>query len=231
MKQLNVFFFRLSCVFGLLLGSASYVYAQHDNEAGYAVLGVQNDLHTIHISSPPSGKVKGSVYINDEFSTGKVVQGKKVFHGLFRYNTYSNEIEFMVQDKMLALAPVKGSYVLLNEHKYVVKYHPEKKKNVFVLQLTDGKFELFNFFKIKRIKAASDATLLNIDPSDEIKIMDNIFYQEKEKIQLKLPKKKKDISNLLDKETLEQAKKEKLSFRKIEDIVLMFDYNNRLKRE
>jgi uncharacterized protein YlzI (FlbEa/FlbD family) len=229
MKKMNWFLVAVGCVFSLIVSSTSCAYAQEDREAGYAVLGVQNDLHTIHISSPPNNKVKGSVYINKEFSTGKVVQTNKTFNGLFRYNSYSNEIECKMQDRILALAPITGSYVLLNGSKYVVKYHPEKSKNVFVMQLTDGKFELFNFYKIKRIKAASDATLLNIDSSDEIKIMDDIFLQEKGKVQRKLPKKKKDISSLLHMETLEYSKKEKLSFRKVDDIVKMFDYNNRLE--
>jgi len=92
-------------------------------------------------------EIQGSPYFNEEFSDGRIVtkDDKSVFLKL-RYNIYSDEIEFLNNDKIYSIAkPVYIKEFCIGEQKIRFSTYLDGKfvKNGFLLVLTQGDYTLF----------------------------------------------------------------------------------------
>ena len=81
-------------------------------------------------------------------------------------------------------------------------------------------------FNVKVNKAASDASLLGVDSEDKLIIIDKLYWQSQKGEVNQLPNKKKELEKMFGGATLKYIKKEKLSLKKVEDLIRVFDFQN-----
>ena len=232
MKKSLSFFAGLSLL-SLLLINTQLVYGQivnsSDNSPSYQLTN-NSDLAFLSIRIVSSGDdaPEGTLYLNESFMPATIL-----FHNTkqkvllpARYNASFNEIEIKRDGNIVAITPIAGMEVLLDNKSFVNVENPKNRKSVFVQKLAGGNYKLYDFFEIKINKAPSDATLLNIDLKDEIKIKSSFYFQIKDGSIIQLPRNKKDLKNKFDQSALDFLKKQKLNLKNKEDAIEFFQYLN-----
>jgi len=186
------------------------------------------DPLVIRASTGAESKTVGSSYLKEEWEQATVtdLNIKKKIKLLARFNAYTKEIELLKEKDILVLNPVDGVSVSLYGKTFVPIKLKNSGKAIFAEVLAKGQTQLFRVYDTKIIKAASDATLLNIDNSDKLTITDKLYYQKDNGVVEELPKKKKQIETLFDKRTKEFIKAEKLSLKKEEDLQSIIQFMN-----
>lgn len=166
-------------------------------------------------------KVKGTVYINKEWEQANVttLAEKKVVKLLARFNAYSKEIEILKEKDFVSLQPVIGISVVLNGKTFIPFKANASSKTIFAESVIKGKLSLFRVFDVKIVKAVSDAALLNVENIDRVTMIKKLYFQNATgKIDI-LPKKKKEILSIFNKDTQSFIKSEKLSLKNDEDLI------------
>lgn len=182
----------------------------------------------IRATSKSLPELDGSVYLNEEWTQARVttLSKKKIVTLLARFNAYTQEIEILKENDFVSLEPVAGISVELESKKFVpIKITPSA-KTTFVESLLQGKLSLYKAYDVKIIKAASDASLLNIENKDRVVIKEKLYFRNMEGVINTLPKKSKSLLALLDKPTQVFVKKEKLSLKKEADLIRAFQFYN-----
>lgn len=182
----------------------------------------------IRATSKSLPEIKGTVYLNEEWEQASVtvLKEKKIVKLLARFNAYTQEIEILKEKDFVALQPVHGISVKLNGTTFVPFKAADSDKTVFAASLVDGKLSLFKVFDTKLIKAPSDASLLNIENQDRLKIVDKLYFRDKTGNIQVLPKNKKLVLAHFNKPTQEFIKKEKLSLKDENDLIKIFRFHN-----
>lgn len=182
----------------------------------------------IRATSKSLPEVEGSVYLNEEWTQARVttLSKQKIVTLLARFNAYTQEVEILKENDFVSLEPVAGISVDLEGKKFIpIKITPSAKTS-FVESLVQGKLSLYRVYDVKIIKAASDASLLNIENKDRVVIKDKLYFRNAGGAINMLPKKSKNLLALLDKPTQAFIKKEKLSLKKDADLIRAFQFYN-----
>jgi len=198
-----------------------------DNEASYQLVN-NATINVIRIVKNGDAGVIGSHYLNEEFQSGTIIyhnSKQKIFLPL-RYNAYTKEIEAKRKNDIVAVSPVEGMEVLLGDKSFVQVLSPQLGKKVFAESLVQGKKSLFNIYDIKVNKAPNDATLLNIENKDEIKIKDSFWFNTDASSPKQVPSRKKELSKLFGADDIAYAKKAGLNLKRKEDLIQFFTYLN-----
>tara|TARA_R110000868_G_scaffold181341_3_gene422301 strand:+ start:227 stop:886 length:660 start_codon:yes stop_codon:yes gene_type:complete len=198
---------------------------QVNNENGTFQTG-NIDSPFLRVSNQSGNKIEGSIYLNDNWEQATIIDKQlNKTTSLAKFNAYHNEIEILKGNVTSSLIPVTGLTVHLNKKKFAPILIKEKNKNIFAEILVEGKNKLYKVYDIKINKAPSDAKLLNIESVDKVVIISALYF-EKNKQAIKFPTSKKEIKENLSTETLKTAKTEKLSLKKEEDIIKLFQSLN-----
>ena len=217
-------------LFPLLLSSSlclGQINEQIEGDQHYQLIN-QGDIPLINITSMPDAKIKGSYHLNEKFSVGTILftKTKQKIKQMLRYNAFTREIEAQQENKIVALKPIMGIEIYLSNKTFVPIKDPSNNKDVFAENLVQGKNNLYNLYHIKVSKAISDASLLNIESADEIKIVDNFYYNEEGSALKKLPKRKKELKKTFSSET-RFIVSEKLNLNKQSDLIRLFEHKNK----
>ncbi len=174
-------------------------------------------------------KVEGSTYLDKEWQQASItdIGTKKVVKLLARFNAYSKEIEILKEKDFVALKPVAGLSVELNDKTFIPVRTKDDTKAFFAEAIVQGKFSLFRVFDVRIVKAVSDATLLNVENNDRVTIIDKLYYSNDTETIGELPKKKKMVLALFDNETQSFISKEKLSVKKNEELIRAIQQYNK----
>lgn len=181
--------------------------------------------------------IKGSKYINEEFSPGTFSEGAIVYS--FRYNAFHDEMEVKKDNEVSAIIknfnfPI--TYLGTNKVYQVFEYYLEEE------ELTKGFFVVLN--NSKNIKLLLKETI-KFHPEEDAKsgyqpakpaafkrFVDTYYIGYKNNSAIELPKKKDDFLDLFasSSELIEKyIKKNKLKHNKTEDLIQIFNYYNTLK--
>ena len=182
----------------------------------------------LRASSKSMPKVKGTVYINEEWEQASVttLTENKVVRLLARFNAYSKEIEILKEKDFVALKPVDGISVLLHGKTFVPFKTNTSSKTIFAESMIEGKLSLFRVFDIKIVKAVSDATLLNVENEDRVTMIDKLYIRDTSGKITMLPRKRKEVLSIFDGDTQAFIKKEKLSLKKDVDLIRAINFYN-----
>lgn len=184
------------------------------------------DSPFLRVSNQSGNKIEGSIYLNDNWEQATIIDKQlNKTTSLAKFNAYHNEIEILKDNVTSSLIPVTGLTVYLNKKKFAPILIKEKNKNIFAEILVEGKNKLYKVYDIKINKAPSDAKLLNIESVDKVVIISALYFV-KDKQAIKFPTSKKEIKENLSTEKLKTAKTEKLSLKKEEDIIKLFQLLN-----
>ncbi len=182
----------------------------------------------IRATSKSQPAVEGTVYLNEEWTQASVTSlaNKKIIKLLARFNTSTGEVEILKEKDFVSLDPVSGISVELSGKKFVpIKIEPSSKA-IFAESLVNGSFSLFRVYHTKIIKAATDASLLNIDNKDRVVIQTKFYFKDSSGTIQELPKKNKKVLALFDKGTQDFIKNEQLNLKKDADIIHAFIFYN-----
>lgn len=188
-------------------------------------------------SLPPN--IKGSPYITKDFSLVKLsIIENKIYNG--RFNAFNGDMEIESQGKTIALDASKDIEVLFTKTNKLYKTCTYKQKNsktkrgfLVVLSELDSlgllKLEKINFIEKKIATSSYDrakpAEFRKDSDSYYIKIDNQIIY---------LPTRKKNFLNTFPKyksKLKSYIKKEKLNTKNENDLIIIINYLNQLKRE
>lgn len=222
-SKISIAFLFISTTFSLF--SQPNTYAKGDE--GSIQIG-NLDVPFLRVSQTSGNKIVGSIYLNEEWEQGTITDftNKKKVKLLARFNAYHNEIEILKEKNIIALYPAKGIDVFLNGKKFIPLKLDNKKKPIFAEILVNGKHSLYKVYDINIKKAPTDAKLLNIESVDRVVITSDLYFQEENGNVSKLPSNKKSIKQKLPSSFLDIAKKEKLSLKKEDDLVMLFSLVN-----
>jgi len=180
------------------------------------------DSPFLRISEKSGNKIEGSIYLNDSWQQAIITNNSsKNSTILARFNAYNSEIETLKDNTISALLPTNGLFVSLNNKLFTSVQLSNKAKAIFAEILVNKKNKLFKVYNIKINRAPSDAKLLNIESTDKVAIKSTLYFEKNERI-IKFPSSKKDIKEKLPSEIIKTAKREKLSLKKEEDIIKLF---------
>ncbi len=184
----------------------------------------------IRVSTKSGNKIVGDIYLNTEWEQATIfdLMNKRKIKLLARFNAYSSEIEFLTDEEIKSLSPVEGISVLLNDRTFVPFKAKVSAKSIFAEQLFKGNPGLFKVYGVKINKAISDAALLNLENVDKVAITEKLYYQKGDQSMV-LPSKKKSFNSILDQQSLQFAKNEKLSLKKESDLIRIFEFYHRNK--
>jgi hypothetical protein len=221
-----VIIFLIFLSFNQVFGQINY----NDNEGGIYQTG-NIDTPFLRVSQSSGNNIVGSIYINENWEqaviTDSVSNNVKL---MARFNAYHGEIELLRDKTIGALLPVEGIRVLLNNKKFVPLQLQDKSKSIFVEIVVDGNQNLYRKYSIKINKAPSDAKLLNLESADKVVIVYDLYIKNHSGEVLELPLRKKEIEEILSKEMIDLAKREKLSLKKEKDVVELFKLSNAMKK-
>lgn len=179
--------------------------------------------------------INGSTYINDEFSLAKISRVESLV--LLRYNAYIDEMELQGEKDIryiLKLPELKVVFKSDNRTYQIFDYkdETESKKGFFRL-LGEGENisllvkESIKYYKEKMPTKGYERRI----PATFKRSKDELFIRLKNSTATKLPNKKKDILKLFSSKSNDiekYAKKNKLGFKKKEDLIEIFNYFNSL---
>ena len=196
----------------------------------YGLIGII-DLNSIDSTSR---ELVGSSYVNQNFISGNISNKEMVY--LMRYNAYKDEMEIELEGKPYYL-PKTGYYSInfdiLNKEYQLLDYieNKESKKGFFVVLNKNNKTQLLIKEKVKLYKEVpAKLGFTRYEPPKLGRLKDEIYIAKNNEA-IELPKKKKDILNFFSHKSKEIelfAKKNKLSFKKSEDLIKIINYYNTL---
>lgn len=186
------------------------------------------DSPFLRVSKSTGNKIVGSIYLNEDWEQATIkVNTNTTVKSMARFNAYHSEIELLIDNKVSALLPAEGIAVVLNNRVFTPIKLPHKTKPIFAERLVYGHNSLYKVYDVKINKAPSDAKLLNLESNDMVSIISDHYFIVNDKIQ-KMPTNKKEFKTKLPVEVTELAKKEKLSIKKEQDIIKLFELTNTL---
>lgn len=180
------------------------------------------------INSPNAGKnlsysdIQGSPYYEKGFRVAKFSGTDETAPA--RYNTYSDEVEFLKEDKTFVLPKDDkfSTIIFSNSKEKLVRLNTgDDMSGYFFAMVEDSKYSLYKKVKTKFIDAVIAANSYATDRPAVFKTLDPIFYIKTENGFIKNPKNQKDIIQQIPdrKESLTSFFKEnKIKFDKEEDL-------------
>lgn len=238
MKQL----YFLSLV--LLLSSMGAVFAQQTETVRnvfeqITVSGAHEGVPYYAVNADNGNKVKGSEYLQEDFTEGFLMsKDMKIYRVKGRYDAFNDEVQ-VVSDKqqIQAIFPERVKAVSLGGQIFVPHLIEGNKGNLswgFFELLSEGKVHL-----LKRYYATSQAVkdhpvLGSVGNDFEVTINKKIYVAFPKQTAKKLKKGKKHILKLLADEKgaiMRFVKKNKLTYKKTEDLTRIFNYYNKLRAE
>lgn len=220
MKTL-IFSILLSICFNFVNGQINY----KNKEAGTLQTGTI-DSPFIRVSQSTGNKIVGSIYLNEEWEQAVITnEDSDKTTVLARFNVYHGEIEILKNNNVEALIPTEGLKVFLNQ-RYFVPLQFQDEKIIFAELLVNGEDSLFKVYDIKINKAPSDSKLLSLESSDTITITNKLYSKSDDGVNIQLPTSKKELEKTLPKKMIDLAKSEKLSVKKENDLIKLFQISN-----
>lgn len=198
------------------------------NEEGNVFQTGNLDAPFLRVSKTSGNNIEGSIYLEEEWKQATVTDltNKKAIKLLARFNAYHSEIEILKEKDITALYPKDGISVNLNNRNFTPIKVKNKEKPIFAERLVKGAYNLFKVYDIKIIKAPSDAKLLNLESIDRVEITHDFYYGQQDGDVLEIPTNKRAIKSEMPDALLTIGKKEKLSFKKEEDLIKIFSMVN-----
>jgi len=219
----------------LISSEISYAQFQNTNETTLqsSLDGVQ---FAVKHNSDKSFYAIGSPFIDESF---QVVKLDKFGNHLFaaRYNANLGEMQIQRQNDTIALnnyEDLKVTFALNNKvyqtHSYTNKEGVSKQGFLVVLKETDSlavlKEEIVKFYEKKPAVTGYDKE----KPAEYKRLNDVYYYRQGDKVSL-LPQKRKDFLKLFPQHSSElkdYIKENKISLKKDEDLITLFEYINTL---
>jgi len=191
---------------------------------------------TIKSFNLQSSNLVGTSYINDNFLPAKLVDGEEIYS--MRYNAYEDVLEVDRAGKHYYFSPKKLNYPITfigsNKTYQAFSYDVNKTtSNGFFVVLNKGKNiylllkEKINFYEEKK----AESELNKYKPPTLKSAPDTFFIGYINNKAVKLPRKKKSFLKLFSsksKDVENYIYKNKLSFKKKEDLIEIFEYYNSL---
>ncbi|MBU1013104.1 MAG: hypothetical protein KKG99_08855 [Bacteroidetes bacterium] len=178
--------------------------------------------------------IKGSPYLNAEFVLGDILTDNKIHYVSvpLRYNIYNDDIEFEVdKENYLAISnPESIQKIVIGDQEFIYAIKRNKKGDQFGYYqlLQDGKVRLLSRHNIV-FKEATKTTGYKAAESAKFEKNSNTFYLQKENDEPHEISNKKDLIAILgpqgEKINL-LIKKEKINFRKEEDLIKLLKFIN-----
>ena len=107
---------------------------------------------------------------HNRFEYEKEVQAFGTFQCIYQRNRNANRTHY-------GQADTRGRGIGLDDKTFVYAKLKGYLKPIFAKQLVNGKLALFKMYKIKIIKAHSDAVLSNVEKSDKITVINKLQHQ------------------------------------------------------
>ncbi|MTI32197.1 hypothetical protein [Xanthovirga aplysinae] len=182
---------------------------------------------------------KGTVYLYDTYMTGSIqlVNGQSIPEHLLKYDIKRQEIDILVNNKV-KVVPVKmvksiewqnplelKKEVFLNCKEFNFQ---DKKPIGLVKVLVNGKNRLFSFNELELIRSNYNAALDAGEKADKWVKKEKIFAEINGKVKPLSKSSKKNLPLFGDKKTEMKnfLKKNKLGFKKENDLIKIFEYYN-----
>lgn len=204
-------------------------YGQNNGlERGSGVLGTMSLGKPVKISFATENETIGSEYLVKAFQPSKVVTKEdKIILVDMRFNTFTQEMEILQKDKILALNHEIVQKVILNRDTF--KPISQESEKIFVHELVNGNLSLFKKYEAKLKEGKITPGIQTGKPKDRIFIINTYVLKAKDEEKYSILKlKKKSILKVINenKETINYIKNNKLSFNKEEDVIKIFEYFN-----
>ena len=151
------------------------------------------------------------------------------------YHLEADKILFIQRGNLYELFPEKVQYAQIEEHKFVNLVHEVEKKELgraFFEVLIEGDYNLL--CKHEMVKEITNTSPLGLAATKEVKFVlsERLYYQTSNgRRPIKVPKKKADFTKIFrrDRNTLASfAKENKLSLKRRQDVLTIFNYYNSL---
>ncbi|MDA0196880.1 MAG: hypothetical protein O2887_06500 [Bacteroidetes bacterium] len=195
-----------------------------------------DNLREINLYGDPAVKhYEGSPYQNDDFKKGTVQKNNSVYTNLdLRYNIFDDWVEFKRDDRAMIIDPDHQiGKVEIGDDNYVVKRYDFKGKAQwgFLLELNSGKASLYAK-SIVSFREAREPKALEAEgtPAEYLRLADTFYFEIGDESIAKVTNIKKMIHGFPDKqeELNAFAKKNKISPKRAEDLIKLFQYYNSL---
>lgn len=204
--------------------------------SGSNIMGLMLDnLRERNLYGENEAPYDGSPYHNNEFLKGQLQKNNTVYVNLdLRYDIFNDLVEFKRGDRALIIDPDHQiKRVEIGEDRFVVKRYDFRgeAKWGFLLELDSGKASLYAR-KMVSYRRAVQAQALQAEgtPAKYVNLPDIFYFQVGDDQVTKVDNTKKMIQGFPDKqdELNAFAKKEKISRKKAEDLIKLFQYYNSL---
>jgi hypothetical protein len=225
----------LLCLSAILLQQVS---AQNIYTINEKVVNMMDNVAYLKSLSPqPTEEYEGSPYENNNFINGKVYYGKKWLYSdvPLRYNIYSDQMEFLLEEKdqMYALVPDKQiEKIELGDKVFVVgeSLAGAKTDNGFYIQIATGKIDLLAKLDIYYREKEPPKGFVEPKPAQFIRRKDIFFLRKANELVLRIGSVNKMIKYIGDhqEELKAFAKKEKIKTSVEEDLIKFINYYNTL---
>jgi len=230
-------YYILALTFCLIITEANYAQTTRRSTEGQTLASrIDKVQHNMLLNGANLANANGSPFINDEFELVKFKKlGNRVF--LARYNANLGEMQIKRENDTIALDNTKNLELTFTQSNKVYKTHSyTNKENVskcgFLVVLMENdslallKEELVKFYDIKPPSNSYE----KIKPAEFKRLSDVYYYRQGDKVSL-LPQKRKDFLKLFPQHSSElkdYIKENKISLKKDEDLITLFEYINTL---
>ena len=178
-------------------------------------------------------KIKGSPYLFEEFSDGKVFfkDQKEPATYMFNYNAYTNSIEFVKDGNTYQVSNTQNiDSIVINNNVMLKTIYTEDNADHddFLIRLNNNKIKLYKKVDIYYVGAREGMSGYEKDkPAEYVRKKPEFFVSVNEK-PATLIKNKKSLLSLFnnDKELSSFLKKEKLNIKKEKDFIEIIHYIN-----
>ncbi len=218
--------------------ASGHLNAQNGNAATASNLGDHMLLRVAEHSlygDPDKEKPEGSPYLDEPFAPGDIYTLRAFFPSIsMRYNIYEDFFEFKHDSQQMILDPnPQISSIVLNNRKFVVLAHQSKGKlkSGFFIQLDSGKVVLLQKpVIIFHDQVPAKALDTGPTPPKFIRQPDDFFIKLPNSIPVQVENLKKLIASFPDHqdELTAFSKKEKISFKRSDDLARLARYYNSL---
>jgi len=215
----------------IFLVSGLFSYTQNNGlESGAGSLGKLTLGKPMNINFNSSKELVGSEYLDIEFKSAKIITNEEKTTTVdARFNTYAQEIEIKLNGEVLALNHNIVKSVELDE-KTFVPIKDESSKFIFAEVLVNGNLSLYKKYKAIIKEGKIKEGIQTETPKDKIVIKEYFLVHKVNSEAYSLLKlKKKTILEIFnnDKEVISFVKDNKLSYKKLEDVIKIFLYFNK----
>jgi len=230
-------YYILALTFCLIITEANYAQTTRRSTEGQTLSSrIDKVQHNMLLNGANLANANGSPFINDEFELVKFKKlGNRVF--LARYNANLGEMQLKRENDTIALDNTKNLELTFTQSNKVYKTHSyTNKENIskcgFLVVLMENdslallKEELVKFYDRKPPSNSYE----KIKPAEFKRLSDVYYYRQGDKVSL-LPQKRKDFLKLFPQHSSElkdYIKENKISLKKDEDLITLFEYINTL---